>query len=116
MIPAGIDPLDEKNVLAISVSVITGAAIAGQSRVVASAKSPLTGLIGDGQAGGYFPPEMKYAGFDAFIFTGRSPKPVYLWVDDGKYELKDASHLWGKTTGECEDQIKSDLGDDSASW
>ncbi|MGV8025255.1 MAG: aldehyde ferredoxin oxidoreductase family protein [Anaerolineaceae bacterium] len=112
MIPVGADPLGEKNVLAISVSVITGAAIAGQSRVVASAKSPLTGLIGDGQAGGYFPPEMKYAGFDAFIFTGRSPKPVYLWVDDGNYELKDASHLWGKTTGECEDQIKTDLGDD----
>ncbi len=112
MIPAGTEPLSEKNVLIISVSVITGAAIAGQSRVVASAKSPLTGLIGDGQAGGYFPPEMKYAGFDAFIFTGKSPKPVYLWVDDGKYELRDASHLWGATTGECEDQIKAELGDD----
>ncbi len=112
MIPAGADPLGEKNVLVISVSVITGAAIAGQSRVVASAKSPLTGLIGDGQAGGYFPPEMKYAGFDAFIFTGKASKPVYLWVDDGKYELRDASHLWGTTSGECEDKIKTELGDD----
>ena len=112
MIPAGADPLGEENVLAVSLSVITGAPIAGQSRVVASAKSPLTGLIGDGQAGGYFPPEMKYSGYDAFIFTGRSPKPVYLWVNDGKYELRDAAHLWSKTTGECEDEIRAELGDD----
>jgi aldehyde:ferredoxin oxidoreductase len=111
LVPAGADPLGEENVLIVSLSVITGAAIAGQSRVVASAKSPLTGLIGDGQAGGFFPPEMKYAGFDAFIFTGKAPSPVYLWVDDGKYELKDAGHLWGLTTGECEDQIRADLGD-----
>lgn len=112
MIPAGVDALSEKNVLAFSVSVITGAAMAGLSRVGVSAKSPLTGLIGDGQAGGFFPVEMKYAGFDAFIFTGKSAKPVYLWVDDGKHELRDASHLWGKTTGSAEDLIKSELGDD----
>ncbi len=112
MIPSGIDSLSKENVLAISTSVITGAPIAGQSRVVASAKSPLTGLIGDGQAGGFFPPEMKYAGYDAFIFTGKSPNPVYLWVDDGKYELRDAAHLWGKTTGECEDEIRKELGEE----
>ena len=112
MIPAGIDALSDKNVLAFSVSVITGAALAGLSRVGVSAKSPLTGLIGDGQAGGYFPVEMKYSGYDAFFFTGKSQKPVYLWVDDGKYELRDASHLWGKTTGSSEDLLKSELGDD----
>jgi aldehyde:ferredoxin oxidoreductase len=112
MLPIGIDPLGPENVLAISVGVITGAAVPGQSRVVISAKSPLTGLIGDSQAGGFFPAEMKFAGFDAFIFTGKSPKPVYLWVNDGEYELRDASHLWGKVTGEAEDLIRNELGDD----
>lgn len=112
MIPVGVDALSPENVLAFSVSVVTGAAFAGGSRVGVNAKSPLTGLIGDGQAGGFFPAEMKFAGFDAFIFTGRSPKPVYLWVDDGQFELRDAAHLWGKTTDVLEDQIKADLGDE----
>jgi aldehyde:ferredoxin oxidoreductase len=110
MVPVGADPLGQENVLVVSVGVTTGASIAGQSRVNISAKSPLTGLVGDSQAGGYFPAEMKFAGYDAFIFTGKSPKPVYLWVDDGKYELRDASHLWGRITGEVEDLIQEELG------
>lgn len=112
MLPVGVDPLGPENVLAMSVGVITGAAVPGQSRVVITAKSPLTGLIGDSQAGGFFPAEMKFSGFDAFIFTGKSPKPVYLWVNDGKYELRDAAHLWGKVTGEAEDLIRAELGDE----
>lgn len=112
LIPPGIDPLSPENVLAVSVSVTTGAPFAGQSRVDISAKSPLTGLIGDSQAGGYFPAEMKFSGFDAFIFTGKSETPVYLWVNDGDYELRDASYLWGKITGEVEDLIKQELEDD----
>jgi len=112
MIPVGADPLGPENVFAVSVSVITGAPFAGNSRVVMSAKSPLTGLIGDSQAGGFFPAEMKCAGFDAFIFTGQSPTPVYLWVHDGEYELRDASHLWGKITGDAEDIIRDELGDE----
>jgi aldehyde:ferredoxin oxidoreductase len=111
-IPVGADPLGPENVLAVSVGVTTGAAVAGQSRVAISAKSPLTGLIGDSQAGGFFPAEMKYAGYDAFLFTGKSPKPVYLRVNDGKYELRDASHLWGKVTGDAEDLIRQELGDE----
>ncbi len=111
MVPAGIDPLGPDNVLVVSVGVTTGATIAGQSRVGIAAKSPLTGLIGDSQAGGYFPAEMKFSGFDAFVFTGRSPRPVYLWVNDGKVELRNASHLWGKNTGEVEDLIKQELND-----
>ena len=113
MVPKGTDPLSEENVLAISVAVTTGAPIAGQSRVCIGAKSPLTGLIGDSQSGGFFPAEMKYAGFDAFIIRGKSETPVYLWVDDGKVELRDASHLWGKITGEAEDMIWEELGDTS---
>jgi aldehyde:ferredoxin oxidoreductase len=112
-VPQGIDPLAEENVLAVSVAVTTGAPIAGQSRMCIGAKSPLTGLIGDSQSGGFFPAEMKYAGFDALIIHGKSETPVYLWVDDGEVELRDASHLWGKITGEAEDLIWEELGDSS---
>ena len=110
--PAGVDPLGPDNVLALSVSVTTGAPVSGQSRMTASAKSPLTDAIGDGQCGGFFPAEMKFAGFDAFIIKGKSPRPVYLWVNDGQYELRDAGHLWGKVTGEVEAILKEELGDD----
>ncbi|MBE7551199.1 MAG: aldehyde ferredoxin oxidoreductase family protein [Anaerolineales bacterium] len=109
--PAGADPLGPDNILALSVGVTTGAAISGQSRMTASAKSPLTGAIGDAQCGGFFPAEMKFAGFDAFIIKGKASRPVYLWVNDGQYELRDASHLWGKITGEVEAILKAELGD-----
>jgi aldehyde:ferredoxin oxidoreductase len=109
--PAGADPLGSDNILALSVGVTTGAAISGQSRMTASAKSPLTGAIGDAQCGGFFPAEMKFAGFDAFIIKGKAPRPVYLWVNDGRYELRDAGHLWGKITGEVEAILKAELGD-----
>jgi aldehyde:ferredoxin oxidoreductase len=109
--PAGADPLGPDNVLALSVGVTTGAAVSGQSRMTSTAKSPLTGAIGDAQCGGFFPAEMKFAGFDAFIIKGKAAKPVYLWVNDGKYELRDASHLWGKITGEVEAILKAELGD-----
>jgi aldehyde:ferredoxin oxidoreductase len=109
--PAGADPLGPDNILALSVGVTTGAPVSGQSRMTASAKSPLTGAIGDAQCGGFFPAEMKFAGFDAFIIKGKASKPVYLWVNDGKYELRDASHLWGKITGEVEHLLKKELGD-----
>ncbi len=107
----GADPLGPDNVLALSVGVITGAPISGQSRLTATAKSPLTGGIGDAQSGGFFPAEMKFAGFDAFIIKGKSPKPVYLWVHDGEYELREADHLWGKITGEVEATLQEELGD-----
>ncbi len=109
--PSGVDPLAPENILALSVGVTTGAPISGQSRMTATAKSPLTGCIGDAQCGGFFPAEMKFAGFDAFIIKGKSPKPVYLWVHDGQFEMRDAGHLWGKITGEVEHILKEELGD-----
>ncbi len=110
--PAGVDPLGPDNVLVLALSVVTGSAISGQSRMTAAAKSPLTGAIGDSQGGGFFPAELKFAGFDAIVIKGRSEKPVYLWINAGKYELRDATHLWGKITGEVETSIKDELGDD----
>ncbi|MBN1661054.1 MAG: aldehyde ferredoxin oxidoreductase family protein [Anaerolineae bacterium] len=109
--PAGADPLGPENVLVLSLGPATGAAVSGQSRVTATAKSPLSGAIGDAQAGGFWPAEAKGAGFDAYVITGRSEAPLYLWVQDGQAELRDARHLWGKVTGEAEAQIRAELGD-----
>ncbi len=106
-----VDPLSPENILALSVGGPAGAPISGQSRLTSTAKSPLTGAIGDSQGGGYFPSEMKFSGFDAFIIRGKASHPVYLWVQDGVVELRDASHLWGKTTLDVEDQLKKELAD-----
>ncbi|MCA9930016.1 MAG: aldehyde ferredoxin oxidoreductase family protein [Anaerolineales bacterium] len=109
--PAHADPLGPENTLALAVGIVTGTAVSGQSRVTAVAKSPLTDAIGDSQGGGFWPAELKFAGFDAVIVHGRAPKPVYLWLHDGEAELRDADHLWGKLTGEVEDALKEELGD-----
>jgi len=108
---AGADPLGPDNVLVLAVSVITGAPISGQSRLTAVAKSPLSGAVGDSQSGGFLPAELKFAGFDAIVIKGRAPQPVYLWIHDGKAELRDAGHLWGRVTGEVEASIKDELED-----
>ncbi len=109
--PPHADPLGPKNTLTLAVGVVTGAAISGNSRLAAVAKSPLTGAIGDSQSGGFFPAELKFAGFDAIVIHGRAAEPVYLWIHDGQAELRPAQHLWGKTTGEVEDILKAELGD-----
>jgi aldehyde:ferredoxin oxidoreductase len=109
--PPGADPLGPENTLSFMLSAATGVAISGQSRCTATAKSPISGLIGDSQAGGFWPAELKFAGFDGIVFTGRSPAPVYLWVRDGNAELRDAGHLWGKTTGEVQALMQEELGD-----
>jgi aldehyde:ferredoxin oxidoreductase len=109
--PANVDALSPDNILALSVGPTTGVSISGQSRMTATAKSPLTGAIGDSQCGGFWPAKLKFAGFDAVIIKGKAAKPVYLWIDDGKAELRDASHLWGKITGEAEAAIRDELGD-----
>ncbi|NLX42272.1 MAG: aldehyde ferredoxin oxidoreductase, partial [Chloroflexi bacterium] len=75
------------------------------------AKSPLTGGFGVGEAGGSFGAELKRSGFDAIIIRGKSPKPVYLWIKEGVAELRDASHLWGKITGDTEQAIAEELND-----
>lgn len=109
--PAGVDPLGPENILVLALSVVTGTAISGQSRMTAAAKSPLTDAIGDSQGGGFFPAELKFAGFDAVVIKGKAKKPVYLWINEGNFELRDASHLWGKITGEAEKSIQEELDD-----
>lgn len=109
--PAHVDAFSPENILTLSLSPTTGAPVSGQSRMMANAKSPLTDAIGDSQCGGYFPAEMKFAGYDAIIVRGRAAQPVYLYIRDGQVELRDASHLWGKTTYVVEEMLKQELGD-----
>jgi aldehyde:ferredoxin oxidoreductase len=109
--PAGADPLGPDNVLTLFTGVTTGAPISGQSRINANAKSPISGGIGDGQGGGFFPAELKFAGFDGIVIKGRSAKPVYLYINEGSYELRDAAHLRGKITGEVDTILKEEIGD-----
>src|SRR3989304_1970036 len=114
----GADPLGPGNVLPLMLSALTGAPISGQSRMTANAKSPLVDGIGDSQCGGFFPAEMKFAGFDGIVVKGKASRPVYLWLHDGGAgqppvaELRDAAHLWGKTTTEVDDILEKELGDD----
>jgi aldehyde:ferredoxin oxidoreductase len=107
----GVDALSPNNVLTLFTGPATGAAISGASRVCANARSPLTGAIGDSQAGGFWPAELKAAGFDGLVLKGRAPRPVYLWIHEGEVELRDASHLWGRVTGEVQQSIREELGD-----
>ncbi|GIS67129.1 MAG: aldehyde ferredoxin oxidoreductase [Anaerolineaceae bacterium] len=107
----GADPLGPDNILTLMLSVLTGAPISGQSRLTANAKSPLVDGIGDSQSGGFFPAELKFAGYDGIVVKGQSEKPVYLWIKDGLAELRDATHLWGKSTGDVDNILKSELCD-----
>ncbi len=109
--PPGADPYGPENTLAFMLAGITGAPIAGQSRATVVAKSPLSGGVGDSQAGGFWPAELKFAGFDGIVIQGSSSKPVYLWINQGEVELRDASHLWGKTTNEVDEMLVEELGD-----
>lgn len=110
--PAGADPYGPENTLSFMLAGPTGAPVAGQSRCTVVAKSPITGGAGDSQAGGFWPAELKFAGFDGIVVRGISPKPVYLWINKGEAELRDASHLWGHTTLEVEQALKTELEDD----
>lgn len=113
-IPKGVDPLGAENVIAFSGSIITGAPVPFLSRISITSKSPITGGIGDSQAGGWFAPEMKFAGFDAIIVKGKAKKPVYLWISNGKVEIRDACHLWGQDIGDAESSIREEVQEKNA--
>lgn len=109
-IKPGCDPLGPENVLIFAASVITGAPGPAIPRYTVCAKSPLTGAIGKSEAGGWWGPELKKAGFDAVVIKGTASRPLYLQIEDGQYELRDASHLWGRTTDECQEMLLAELG------
>ena len=108
----GIDPLGPENKLVIATGVVTGIPFPGNSGLNVMAKSPLTGIWGEATSKGFFGPELKAAGYDAIIIKGKAEKPVYLWINDGEVEIKDASRLRGKPTREVQKIIKAELKDD----
>ncbi len=109
----GVDPHGPEAIFGFVTGVLTGTDALGGSRYVAVGKSPLTGGWGDSNSGGAFGPNLKFAGYDAVFFTGISPEPVYLLIDNGKAEIKDAAHLWGKDTFEVQDIIREAHGKDT---
>jgi len=109
-VPARIDPLSSENILILAPGVMTGAPLPAACRFTAVGKSPLTGTAAESEAAGFFGPELKMAGFDAVVFKGKSEKPVYLWVTEGKAEIKDAEHFSQLGAREVEDIIREDMG------
>ncbi len=112
-IDADTDPLDEDNPLIFGVGPVNGTLSCMGSRFNVSAKSPHTGIIGDSNAGGHIGSEIKYAGYDQIIITGRADRPIYLFVDDDEVTLRDADGIWGRDAVETNDLICEDIGDSS---
>ncbi|MDD5367908.1 MAG: aldehyde ferredoxin oxidoreductase family protein [Anaerolineaceae bacterium] len=106
-----INPLDPGNKLIVATGPLCGSPIPNAGRLEFIAKSPLTGIYGDSNAGGHFGPELKFAGYDLIIFEGRSPAPVYLDIHDERVELRSASHLWGKGTFDTETLLQQEHQD-----
>lgn len=109
--PAGADPLGPDNRLIVAPGVITGAPVTGAARMGIGAKSPMSGGIGKSEVGGFFNSELKRAGYDGIVLQGQAEKPVYLWINDGVAELRDARHLWGLGVLETEEAIRAELGE-----
>jgi len=107
----GVDPLGPSNVLVLSTSVLTGTPIPGANRCTVASKSPLSNGFGEAESGGYFSIELKRAGFDAIVIRGKSNKPIYIWINDGKIEFRDATHLWNNDSGYTENKIREELQD-----
>jgi len=102
------DPLGPDNLLALGVGPLGGIAPLS-SRVSIESRSPLTGLLGSANSGGYWGSELKAAGWDQILITGRAPTPVYLFIENGKAELREAKGIWGKNISESELEIKRQL-------
>jgi aldehyde:ferredoxin oxidoreductase len=111
-VPKNADPLGPQNKLFISSGPLSGLMIPGAGKCDFTTKSPLTGGYASASLGGHFTAEMRYAGLDSIILEGISPKPVYLFIDDNKIELRDAAHLWGKGTITVEKQLKDQFGEE----
>ncbi len=111
-IPPHTDPFAPENVLVIANGLLTGAPISTATRYIVSARSPLTNGYGESEAAGFWGPELKMAGFEAIVITGRATHPVYLWIHDGQIELRQAGHLWGCETAAAQEMIRQELGDE----
>ena len=105
----GTDPLDPASFIVFGVGPLGGTAVSS-GRTEITAKSPESGILGLSNFGGYFGGELKFAGYDHIVITGRADKPVYLWIDNERVEIRDASGVWGKDTYETPNMIRLELG------
>jgi aldehyde:ferredoxin oxidoreductase len=110
-IDAKVDPLSPENKIIWATGPLTGTMASTGGRYTVITKGPLTGAIACSNSGGYWGAELKMAGWDMIIFEGKSPKPVYLYINDDVAELRDAAHLWGKSVWQTEEIIKKGLQD-----
>jgi len=107
------DPLGPENMLLIGVGPLTGTLLSASAFMTISGKSPLTGILGDSAAGGFFGAELKLAGYDQVVMTGRCENPSYLYIADEHIEIRDASHLWGKDIWQTTAAIRKDINDNA---
>ncbi|MDP3488410.1 MAG: aldehyde ferredoxin oxidoreductase family protein [Bacillota bacterium] len=105
----GLEALGPENKLIFAGGVLTGTPVVGSGKNSVGAKSPLTGAYGDSEAGGFFGAELRRAGYDAIIVEGKSDRPVYISIVDDQVEIRDACHLWGKSTGLVQEEIRKEL-------
>jgi aldehyde:ferredoxin oxidoreductase len=106
-----VDPLGPENVLLVGAGLLNGIPCLGSGRCDIAAKSPLTGAVGDSNIGGFFGPELRFAGFDHLVISGKAAKPVYISINDDEISVEDASHLWGKDTFDAQTIIRDDRDD-----
>jgi aldehyde:ferredoxin oxidoreductase len=108
-VKSGIDPFSPKNVLILGTGPLTGTMVG--SRCQATSKSPLTGFLGDSNAGGHWGAELKFAGYDHIVVSGKSKEPVYLFIDDDHVEIRKAGDLWGRNVWETTERLREEIGD-----
>jgi len=111
-VPDGADALSPENVLCLWTGPVAGTPVPVSSKYIMGARSPATGFIGFGIASGGIGSELKAAGWDGIVVTGKAPRPSYLYIQNDRVEVRDASRLWGKTTWETEELIRDELCDD----
>ncbi len=104
------EPLGPDNVLALSCGLLTGTEAPSSSRLHVSARSPLTGLVGSSNVGGHFGAGLRAAGIQTLVIRGRSRRPVILWIDGDRADLRDASHLWGLDSRATTESLQGELG------
>ncbi len=113
-VPPEVEPYSPENLLIFSAGLLTGTPAPGANRTIVSTISPQTKLMAYSMMGGFFAPELKHAGYDKVIIRGQSPELVYLWINNDKVEIRDASHLQGKGTLETAELIRQELKEPNA--
>lgn len=109
---AGTNPLSSRNVMVVSAGFLGATLASASARCHVAARSPLTGFLGSTNMGGFFGPELRWAGFDHLVIKGRAKNPVFLWINNGNIEVRDANHLWGMNSYDTQDSLREELKDE----